>query len=100
VPAQEADADPITHRPAGHPIADGADPANGLVSRHNAGLRSFPSLPTDPAGPGRSEADRMPDEDDVDAARLLLVDLEDLPDRTVLPVGGLCAGVLKFRLCW
>ena len=47
--------------------------------------------------PGRSEAGRLPDEDDVDAARQLLVDLEDLADEAVLPVGGLRAGVLEYQ---
>src|SRR5689334_7118082 len=45
----------------------------------------------------RSEADRLPDEHDVDAARQLLVDLEDLPDRAVLAVGGGRPGVLELQ---
>ena len=32
-----------------------------------------------------SEPHRLPDQDDVDAAGVLLVDLEDLPDVAVLP---------------
>jgi hypothetical protein len=44
---------------------------------------------------GRLEADLLADEDDVDAAGQLLVDLQDLPDLAVLPVGDLRAGVLK-----
>jgi hypothetical protein len=51
-------------------------------------------LVADVAGPGRSEADRLADENEVDAARQFLVDLEDLPDVAVLPVGGLRAAVL------
>src|SRR4051794_27545156 len=42
-----------------------------------------------------SEPDLLADEDDVDAAGQFLVDLEDLPDLAVLPVGGLGAGVLQ-----
>src|SRR5258707_14942767 len=45
--------------------------------------------------PGGLEADRLADEDDVDPAGQFLVDLEDLPDLAVLPVGGLRAGVLQ-----
>jgi len=37
----------------------------------------------------------LPDEDDVDAAGQLVVDLQDLPDLAVLPVGGLRAGVFR-----
>jgi hypothetical protein len=44
---------------------------------------------------GRLEADRLADEDDVDAAGQFLVDLEDFPDLAVLPVGGLRAGVFQ-----
>ncbi len=33
----------------------------------------------------------------MDAAWQLLVDLENLPDGTVLPVGGIRAGVLEFQ---
>src|SRR5437016_9513497 len=44
-----------------------------------------------------SEPDRLPDEDDVDAAGILLVDLEDLADAAVHPVGGDRAGVLEFQ---
>src|SRR6476661_4359238 len=47
--------------------------------------------------PGRSEADWLADEDEVDAARQLLVDLEDLSDVAVLPVGGLRAGILELE---
>src|SRR5450755_3265489 len=52
-------------------------------------------------GTGRSgwlgglEADWLADEDDVNAAGQFLVDLEDLPDLAVLPVGGLRAGVFQ-----
>src|SRR3989440_13016317 len=49
----------------------------------------------DPAGWAGSEADLLADEDDVDAAGQFLVDLQDLADLTVLPVGGLRAGVLQ-----
>jgi hypothetical protein len=35
----------------------------------------------------------------VDAAGQFLVDLQDLPDLAVLPVGGLCAGVFQWRSC-
>jgi hypothetical protein len=49
------------------------------------------------AGLGRSEANRLPDEDDVDAAGQLLVDLENLPHRAVLPVGGLRPGILELE---
>jgi hypothetical protein len=45
--------------------------------------------------PGGLEADRLADEDDVDAAGQLLVDPEDFPDLAVLPVGGLRAGVFQ-----
>src|SRR4029077_15429672 len=52
-----------------------------------------------PAGrsgwPGGSVADLLADEDDVDAAGQFGVDLQDLPDLAVLPVGGLRAGVLQ-----
>ena len=41
----------------------------------------------DPAGWAGSEADLLADEDDVDAAGQLLVDLQDLADLAVLPVG-------------
>jgi hypothetical protein len=44
---------------------------------------------------GGLEADRLADEDDVDAAGQFLVDLEDFPDLAVLPVGGLRAGVFQ-----
>jgi hypothetical protein len=46
---------------------------------------------------GRSEADWLADEDEVDAAGQFLVDLEDLPDVAVLPVGGLRAGILELQ---
>ena len=49
------------------------------------------------AWPGQSEADRLPDEDDVDASGELLVDLEDLADEAVLSVGGIRPSVLKFQ---
>jgi hypothetical protein len=49
------------------------------------------------AGPGRSETGWLADEDDVDAAGQFLVDLQDLPDGAVLPVGGLRPGVLEFQ---
>jgi DNA-binding NarL/FixJ family response regulator len=39
----------------------------------------------------------MADEDDVDAAGQLLVDLENLSDVAVLPIGGLRASVLEFE---
>jgi hypothetical protein len=39
--------------------------------------------------------DYLPDEDEVDAAGILLVDLEDLPDATVLAVGRNGTGVLE-----
>src|SRR6266487_1132426 len=55
------------------------------------------SLAPNLAGLGRSEADRLPDEHDVDAAGQLLVDLENLSDRAVLPVGGIRASVLEFQ---
>src|SRR5580658_3732211 len=45
----------------------------------------------------RSVAGRLPDQDDVDAAGQLLMDLEDLPDVAVLPVGGLRPGVLELQ---
>src|SRR5262249_58037520 len=41
------------------------------------------------------EAGLLADQDDVDAPRQLLVDLQKLPDLAVLPVGGLRAGVLQ-----
>jgi hypothetical protein len=41
------------------------------------------------------EADLLADKDDVDPAGQFLVDLQDLPDLAVLPVGGLGAGVLQ-----
>jgi hypothetical protein len=44
---------------------------------------------------GGSVADLLTDEDDLDAAGQFLVDLEDLPDLAVLPVGGLRAGVFQ-----
>ena len=40
-------------------------------------------------------ADLLADEDDADAAGQFGVDLEDLPDLAVLPVGGLRAGILQ-----
>src|SRR5258707_15863818 len=46
-------------------------------------------------GRGCLEADRLADEDDVDAARRFLVDLEDLPDAAVLAVCGLGASILE-----
>ncbi len=45
--------------------------------------------------PGSSETDRLADEDDVDAAGQLLVDLQDLPHLAVLPVSGLRPDVLQ-----
>jgi hypothetical protein len=42
-----------------------------------------------------SVADLLADEDDLDAAGQFLVDLEDLPDLAVLPVGGPRAGVFQ-----
>src|SRR5262245_16047965 len=48
-------------------------------------------------GGGASEADRLPDDDDVDAAGVLLLDLEDLSDAAVHAVGGERAGVLQFQ---
>src|SRR5450755_694491 len=44
---------------------------------------------------GGLEADRLADEDDVDAAGQFLVNLEDLPDLAVLPVSGLRAAVFQ-----
>src|ERR1700730_11097471 len=44
-----------------------------------------------------SEPDRLSDQDDVDAAGQLLVDLENLSDVAVLPVGGIRASVLKLE---
>src|SRR6516225_205170 len=44
-----------------------------------------------------SEPDLLPDEDDVDAAGQLLVDLQDFPHLAVLPVGGLRAGVFELE---
>jgi hypothetical protein len=40
------------------------------------------------------EPDLLTDEDDVDAAGQLLMNLQDLPDLAVLPVGGLRARIL------
>jgi hypothetical protein len=45
----------------------------------------------------RSKANDLADEDDVDAARELLVDLEDLADEAVLAVRGDGSGVLEFQ---
>jgi hypothetical protein len=50
----------------------------------------------DPAGSAVLEADLLADEDDVDAAGQFLVDLQDLPDLAVLPVGGLRIGAHPF----
>src|SRR3982074_2866483 len=44
-----------------------------------------------------SEPDRLSDQDDVDAAGQLLVDLENLSDVAVLPIGGIRASVLEFE---
>jgi hypothetical protein len=44
-----------------------------------------------------SEADDLADDDDVDAAGELLVDLQDLPDEAVLAIGGDRPGVLEFQ---
>jgi cell division protein ZapA (FtsZ GTPase activity inhibitor) len=46
---------------------------------------------------GSSEPDHLPDQDDVDAAGQLLVDLENLSDGAVLPVGGNRASVLELQ---
>jgi hypothetical protein len=43
----------------------------------------------------RSIADWLADEHDMDAAGQFGVDLQDLPDLAVLPVGGLRTGVLQ-----
>jgi hypothetical protein len=44
------------------------------------------------------EADRLSDEDDVDPAeRDLPVDLENLPDEAVLPVGCIRASILELQ---
>src|SRR4029453_8240995 len=47
--------------------------------------------------PPVSEPDRLADEDDVDTAGIFLVDLEDLSDAAVLPVGSVRAGVLELE---
>ena len=44
---------------------------------------------------GSLEADLLADEDDVDTAGQLLVDLQDLPHLAALPVSGLRPGVLQ-----
>src|SRR5215471_1227709 len=49
------------------------------------------------SGLGVSEADRLADQNDMDAAGQFLVDLQDLPDLAVLPVGGDRAGVFKHQ---
>ena len=50
----------------------------------------------DLAGSAVLEADLLADEDDVDAAGQFLVELQDLPDLAVLPVGGLRIGAHPF----
>src|SRR4051794_9979395 len=47
--------------------------------------------------PRLSEPDGLSDEDDVDAAGILLVDLEDLSDAAVLPIRGVGSSVLEFQ---
>jgi hypothetical protein len=60
------------------------------------GHQRFPANEWSPAdGFSASEPDLLSNENDVDAARVLLVDLEDLADAAVLPVGGVGAGVLE-----
>jgi hypothetical protein len=44
-----------------------------------------------------SEADQLPDEDDMDAAGQLLVDLEDPSDGAVLPVAAYAPASSKFQ---
>jgi hypothetical protein len=50
--------------------------------------------PPSPSTLPQSEPDRFSDEDDVNSVRVLLVDLQDLSDPTVLSIGGVSAGVL------
>src|SRR5881397_500395 len=52
---------------------------------------------SDLEGSAVSEPDRPADQHDVDAAGVFLVDLEDLSDAAVLPVGGIGAGVLELE---
>src|ERR1700738_2000702 len=47
--------------------------------------------------PAASESDRLADQDDVGPTGQFLVDLEDLPDGAVLPVGGNGASVLELQ---
>src|SRR6266498_3185557 len=47
------------------------------------------------AAPKLSEANGLSDEDDVDAAGVFLVDLENLSDLAVLPVGGVRPCILE-----
>ena len=44
-----------------------------------------------------SEADDLTDEDDVDTAGRLLVDLQDLADRAVLAIGGIRPSVFELQ---
>jgi hypothetical protein len=46
---------------------------------------------------GVLKANQLADEHDVDAARVLLVDLEYLADAAVLPIRGVRAGVLELE---
>ena len=48
-------------------------------------------------GLGWSESDRLADKDDMDAAGKFLVDFQNLPDLTVLAVGGLGAGIFQLQ---
>ena len=60
-------------------------------------LSRWPSCQVTRVGSGCSETDGLPDQDDADPPGLLLVDLENLADEAVLPVGGVRAGVLEFQ---
>ena len=48
-------------------------------------------------GMGRSEADRLPDEDDVGTTGQLQMHLQNLADGAVLAVGGIRADVLELQ---
>src|ERR1035441_6672551 len=91
----------MIRRPAGEPRTRSAFSSSGArASSRSSGiaLRVTSHLLV---AAGRSgwlgglEADLLADEDDVNAAGPVLVDLEDLPDLAGLPVGGLRTGVFQ-----
>src|SRR6185312_12801944 len=75
-------------RPAA-PGSPGGPPASRWQSRDSPGTCGQIGLVR------RSVADLLADEDDMDASGQFGVDLQNLPDLAVLPVGGLRAGVFQ-----